>query len=116
MDGRKAELLQRVESDREVQLDFFRSFICACRKVSSDRKRRAAGRTVMGFVYSMRGPEQQLLTRPSSCPRIHDRASRISGQSDPATWVRREGATISAGPAERALVVESKGDQPATAG
>jgi succinyl-diaminopimelate desuccinylase len=27
MEGRKAELLQRIESDREVLLDFFRHFI-----------------------------------------------------------------------------------------
>jgi hypothetical protein len=29
MEGRKAELLQRIESDREVLLDFFRRFICS---------------------------------------------------------------------------------------
>jgi hypothetical protein len=34
MEGRKAELLQRIESDREVQLDFFRRYrsspFCTC--------------------------------------------------------------------------------------
>ena len=43
MEGRKAELLQRIESDREVLLDFFRRFIrCPSPNPPGDTREAAA--------------------------------------------------------------------------
>ena len=78
MDGRKAELLQRVESDRELLLDFFRGFI-RCPSPNPPGDTREAAAHIRQFL-ARQGAHSRVIAPNEIMPNIVATRSRLKNQ------------------------------------